>query len=248
MGTNSIIDTHLHLWNPGAIRYPWLAGVESLNKPFLLPDYRAATEGIPVTSMVFVQCEADFAQFRDEAEWVAAQARIDPRIRGIVAWAPLEKGDRAREDLAALKRISLLRGIRRIIQFEDDPAFCLRPDFVRGVQLLAEFDLHFEICSKGVEQFANVLQLVRRCPDTRFILDHIGKPFIDRQVMEPWRKHLRELAALPNTWCKVSGLVNEADMKQWKAEDLTPYLVTAHRRETRRGARVRVTPLVGPSS
>lgn len=219
-----VIDTHLHLWDPSRLRYSWLDGVEPLNRPHLLPDYREATRNIPIEAMVFVQCEAEFSLFLDEAAWAAEQVKLDPRIRGIVAWAPLEKGEAAREDLAELKRIPLLRGIRRIIQFEADPAFCLRPDFVRGVQLLADFDLHFEICIKGDDQSANALELARRCPDVRFILNHIGKPFIARKVMEPWRTHLRALAALPNTWCKVSGLVNEADMKHWTPDDLVPYL------------------------
>jgi L-fuconolactonase len=224
MPIESMVDTHLHLWDPARIRYPWLDQVDPLNRPHLLPDYAAATANLHIEMMVFVQCEADFSLFREEASWVAEQAKIDPRIKGIVAWAPLEQGERARDDLASLKELPLLRGIRRIIQFEADADFCLRPDFIRGVQALADFDLHFEICSKGDAQFANAVELARRCPNVRFMLDHIGKPHIDRKLMEPWRTHLRALASLPNTWCKVSGLVNEADMNQWKAGDLTPYL------------------------
>lgn len=175
--------------------------------------------------MVFVQCEADSAQYRDEVAWVTEQARAEPRIRAVVAWAPLERGDRARQALDALgETCSLLRGIRRIIQFEADPAFCLQPGFVEGTRALAERDLHFEICIKGDEQFRNTLELVRRCPDVRFILDHIGKPFIKERIMEPWAGYLRELAGLPNTWCKMSGLVNEADWDRWVPDDLRPYI------------------------
>ena len=204
--------------------YPWLKDVPKFNKPHLLADYRVATEGIPVERMIFLQCECDPTQYRAEADWVMELARQDPRIVGIVPWAPLEKGDGARVELAALAQNKLIKGIRRIIQFESDPGFCLRPDFVRGVQLLAEFDLHFEICIKGDVQFAKTLQLVRQCPEVSFILDHIGKPFIKERRMEPWGRYIRELAALPNTWCKVSGLVNEADLDKWQPQDLRPYL------------------------
>lgn len=219
-----IIDTHLHLWDVDRMDYPWLADIPALNRTYLPADYQAATEDLRIEAMVFVQAEADFGQFVREAAWVAEQATIDPRIRAIVAWAPLEKGEAARADLELLSRIPLLRGIRRILQSETDPAFCLQPAFVRGVQLLADFGLSFDLCLKGEAQFHNALELVRLCPGVRFILDHIGKPFIQERIREPWASYLAELAALPDTWCKVSGLVNEADVERWEPADLRPYL------------------------
>jgi L-fuconolactonase len=221
-----IIDTHLHIWDIDRIDYPWLADAPAINRSHLPADYRAATAGIPIEKMVFVQCEADFAQYQAEVEWVTEQAREEPGIAGIVAWAPLETGEGARDALTTLAGNPLVRGIRRIIQFEADPGFCLQPDFVRGVQLLAEFDLHFEICIKGDEQFKNTLELVRQCPEVRFILDHIGKPFIKEKIMQPWAGYLQELAALPNTCCKMSGLANEAEWNAWQPADLRPYIDT----------------------
>ncbi|MEW6749754.1 MAG: amidohydrolase family protein [Candidatus Latescibacterota bacterium] len=219
-----IVDTHLHLWDPQRLRYPWLDGIPSLNRPHLLQDYARATAGVPVERMVFLQCECDFSQYRQEVDWVAGLAAEEPRIAGIVPWAPLEQGEDARPALAALAAERRVKGIRRIIQFEADPAFCLRPAFVRGVQLVADFGLHFELCLKGDEQFANVLELVRRCPGVTFVLDHIGKPLIKEGRREPWAQHLRALAGLPDTWCKVSGMVTEADPQAWSADDLRPYL------------------------
>jgi L-fuconolactonase len=219
-----IVDTHLHIWDPGRIDYPWLAGAPKLNRPHLLEHYRAATEGLTIEKMVFVQCEADCSQYADEVAWVTEQARIDPRILGIVAWAPLEKGEAARDELAKLAANPLVRGIRRIIQFEQDPGFCLHPGFVDGVRLLSEFDLSFDICIKGDEQFRNALELVRRCPGVRFIADHINKPFIKERITEPWASYMSELAGLPNTWCKMSGLINEADWESWTPSDLKPYI------------------------
>ena len=219
-----VVDTHLHVWDPANLDYPWLPDEPKINKPHLLSDYRQVTEGIPIERMVFVQCECDFAQFLQETDWVTQQAQEDARLQGIVSWAPLERGEDAREALQQLAANKLVKGIRRIIQFESDDQFCLQPDFIRGVQLLADFDLHFEICSKGDKQSANSLELVRRCPDTKFILDHIGKPSIQEKRMQPWDSFIRDLAALPNTWCKVSGLVNEADLENWTPDDLEPYL------------------------
>lgn len=218
-----IIDTHLHLWDPSYLRYAWLDDNALLNKPYLLEDYRRACGPVEVAQMVFLQCECDFAQFKDEADWVTSLAQSDPRITGIVPWAPLEGGDNARPSLEKLAANPLIKGIRRIIQFEPDPEFCLRPDFVQGVQVLPEYGFHFEICIAH-QHLANTLKLVAQCPNTTFILDHIGKPDIKQHLYEPWKQEIKTLAGFPNVWCKVSGLVTEADHQQWTPADLQPYI------------------------
>ncbi|BET68943.1 amidohydrolase [Opitutales bacterium ASA1] len=218
-----IVDTHLHLWDLDRLSYPWLDHVPVLRRNHLLTDYREACGPVQVAKMVFLQCECDFARFEEEAAWIASLASVDPRIRGIVPWAPLEKGDTVEGDLERLVAIPLVRGIRRIIQFEPDPEFCVRPDFVRGVRTLPRFGLSFDLCVK-CHQLPNTIELVRRCPEVRFVLDHIGKPNIARGELDPWRTHVRELAAFPNVWCKVSGLATEADFEHWTPADLRPYL------------------------
>ena len=218
-----IVDTHLHIWDTNRLRYPWLDGIPLLNKPYVLEDYNQATGPVQVEKMVFLQCECEPSQFMQEAEWVTEQAQIDPRIQGIVPWVPLEQGDAGRVHLEALARNPLIKGVRRIIQFEPDPEFCLRPDFVAGVQALADYGLSFDICiHEG--QMANTIKMVQQCPNVQFILDHIGKPQIKNQLMEPWRTEIKQLAGLPNVWCKVSGLVTEADHKHWTPADLRPYI------------------------
>ena len=218
-----IVDTHLHIWNLDRLRYPWLASVPLLNKNHLIEDYVRACGPVEVAKMVFLQCECDPAQFQLEAEWVAEVAKVDPRIRGIVPWAPLEKGVAAEEELARLAADPLVKGIRRIIQFEPDQNFCLRPDFVRGVRLLPKYGLTFDLCINHT-QLANTIALVRQCPQVTFVLDHIAKPDIKAGRLDPWRAELRELAGLPNVWCKLSGLVTEADHARWTPADLRPYI------------------------
>lgn len=220
----AVVDTHVHLWDPDRLSYPWLKEVPPIQQAHLLEDYRAAIEGIPIERMVFLQCECDPSQYLEEACWVSALARDEPRLKGMVPWAPLEKGADVLPELETLTEDPLVKGIRRIVQFEEDDHFCLQPSFVEGVQLLAQFDLHFEICTKGNVQMANVVKLVRQCPNVRFILDHIGKPFIKEKETKPWEQAIRELAELPNTRCKISGLVNEADWESWQPADLQPYL------------------------
>ena len=218
-----IVDTHLHIWDLGRMRYPWLASAPPLNKNHLIDDYRRACGPVQVAKMVFLQCECDSAQFQQESDWVTEVSRTDPRIRGIVPWAPLERGEAAGEALARLAANPLVKGIWRIIQFEADPEFCLKPDFVRGVQTLHAHGLSFDLCINH-RQLANTIKLVRQCPNVRFILDHIAKPDIKSGLLEPWRKELRELARLENVWCKMSGLVTEADHAKWKPSDLKPYI------------------------
>jgi L-fuconolactonase len=218
-----IVDTHLHLWDPGRLRYPWLASVPALNRRHLIADYRAACGPVAVGKMVFVQCDCVPAQFLAECDWVTSVAREDSRIRGIVPFAPLERGAAVAPALEQLAANPLVKGVRRLIQSEPDLEFCLRPDFVHGVKLLPRFGFTFDLCITH-RQLANTIRLVRQCPEVPFILDHIAKPDIKAGVMDPWRAELRELAALPNVGCKLSGLATEADHARWAAADLRPYI------------------------
>ena len=218
-----IVDTHLHIWDLGKLSYPWLANVPLLNRNHLIEDYQRACGNVAVAKMVFLQCECTPAQYQDELKWVTEVASVDPRLRGIVPWAPLEKGAAVEAELAQLAGNSRVKGIRRIIQFEADQEFCLRPDFVRGVQLLPRYGLTFDLCINHT-QLANTLKLVRQCPEVRFIMDHIAKPDIKSGRLDPWRAEMKALAAFPNVWCKMSGLVTEADMDHWKPADLQPYI------------------------
>jgi L-fuconolactonase len=218
-----LIDTHVHLWDPARLRYAWLAGEPALNRPFLIDDYRQACGSVPVAKLVFVQCECDPAQSEQEAAWVSEVAAFDPRLRGIVAQAPLENGDAVEARLVRLAANPLVKGVRRLLQAEADDAFCLRPDFVRGVKRLPHFGFSFDLCVYH-RQLPAVIRLVRQCPQVRFVLDHAGKPGIKAGLLEPWRAELRELARLPNVSCKLSGLATEADPAQWTPADLRPYL------------------------
>jgi L-fuconolactonase len=116
----------------------------------------------------------------------------------------------------------MVKGVRRLLQ--DEPAaFVVEPNFVRGVQSLADFDLSFDICIRH-HQLEATIELVKQCPQVRFVLDHFGKPDIKAHLMEPWTTNLAQLAALPNVCCKLSGLVTEADWQHWTAADLQPYI------------------------
>jgi len=218
-----IIDAHLHLWDPRHFRMSWLDGNATLNQPYGLAEYRAHTAGLPIDAMVYLQVDVEPPYALLEARWAVARANEDERLQAIIAWAPVEYGDQARAFLAELVATDRrIKGVRRILQSEAVD-FCLQPDFVRGVQLLSEYGLSFDICINH-RQLANVIAMVRQCPETAFILDHIGKPDIKGRRLDPWRAEIDEFAAFPNVVCKISGMVTEADHQNWTPADLAPYV------------------------
>src|SRR2546425_1047997 len=220
--TLSIIDAHVHLWNPEQFSMPWLVDIPLLNRPYGPQDYREQTQGLHIIAMVYVEVGVEPQEPLREARRVADLAREEPRLQAIVAAAPVERGAAVREHLESLVAISpLIKGVRRNLQDETAPDFCLQPDFVAGVRLLAEYDLSFDLCIKHW-QLPGVIELVRLCPGTAFILDHLGKPDIKQQQLDSWQADLRKLTELPNVVCKISGMVTEAYHERWQPADLEP--------------------------
>jgi L-fuconolactonase len=216
-----IIDSHVHIYDPEALSYPWMDRVAALKSPHLPADYDRQRDGVAIDRYVFVEVDAAPGQRVDEARWVGALA--DPRLAAIVASAAIEDGAAVRPQLDALMAATpKLRGIRRLIQGEAVD-FCIQPGFVEGVKLLAGYDLSFDLCIFH-PQFDSALELVRRCPEIRFVLDHIGKPGIKAGIDQPWRDQMKALAALPNVWCKLSGVVTEADPAAWTRAQIEPYI------------------------
>ena len=219
-----IIDAHVHLWNPSQFAMPWLVRAPSLNRPYGLADYWAQTQGLPIHTLVYIEVGVEPQEVLREAQQIVELAQGEPRLQAIVAAAPVERGLAVREHLEALVALSpLVKGVRRNVEDEAGANFCLQPAFIAGVRLLAEFGLSFDLCLKHW-QLPAVTELVSRCPDTAFILDHIGKPDIKQGMLDPWQTDLLRLAELPNVACKVSGMVTEADHAAWQLADLAPFL------------------------
>lgn len=221
-----IVDSHVHLWDPARIHYPWLAGLPALNQAFLPADFSAATATTGVEKMIFVESGCDSALGSAEAKWISGLAKQEPRLKGIVAHAPLEKGRGVRAELDALAAVPLVKGVRRLLQGEADVNFCRRTNFLTGVELLEEFGFSFDLCIRH-EQLPGATELVRQFPRVTFILDHLGKPDVRGRHTGPWSKHLQALAAQPNIVCKISGLATEADHVRWQPDDLKFYLERA---------------------
>ncbi len=222
-----IVDAHVHLWDPARFRMPWLDDVPALDAEIGLDDYVTATAGLDVAGFVYLEVDVAPAYALLEASSLARLAEQQPRILGIVSFAPLEFGNRIAAYLEAIVALgSRIKGVRRLTQGEPDPAFCLRPGFIEGAKQLARFGLSCDLCCTW-EQLGPTVDLVRRCPETSFILDHLGKPNIRARQLDPWRDQITSLASLPNVVCKISGAVTEADHDHWTIDDIKPYLLHA---------------------
>ena len=221
-----IVDSHVHLADPQRFGYAWTRNAPSLNRTVLPADLSKAAAPVEVDTIVFVEVDVDDPQQVAEAEWIESLAGQEPRLKGMVASLPLERGDGVQGDLERMLRCKRLRGIRRLIQNQKDPDFCLQPKFIEGLKLLARHDLVFDICIFH-HHLPNAIKMVKQCPEVRFVLDHIAKPAIKAGEFEPWGRNLKELAALPNVTCKISGVTTEADHKTWTREQLKPYIAHA---------------------
>ena len=223
----AIVDSHVHFYDPGRLSYHWLKSVPKLDRSFLPADYARLTAGVDVEAMVFVEVDAASGQHLAEARFLEEQSLVEPRLRGMVASMPLVKGAAVEPELAEYARLPLARGVRRLIErHHREPGWALRDEFVAGVQLLREFGFTFDLCLFH-PQLAEVTELARRCPEIDFVVDHIAKPDIRNGIREPWWRELREIARLPNVWCKVSGVITEADHTRWTEAEVAPYVAHA---------------------
>jgi L-fuconolactonase len=230
MVTVPMIDAHVHLWDPARFRMPWLEEIPALKRPYELEQYQEQTAGLPIEGIIYVEVDVAPEEALRETQWIVECAQHDSRILGIVAAARIEEQGPLRPYLETLVALGpQIKGIRRNLQGETAAGFCLQPAFVQGIRMLPEYELSFDLCLTH-SQLPDVVQLVRLCPETRFVLDHLGKPNIRDHVLDPWRDQIRELASFPNVMCKLSGMVTEADHQHWVPEDLAPYI--AHVLET----------------
>ncbi|MFI7542127.1 amidohydrolase family protein [Actinoplanes sp. NPDC049599] len=216
----ALVDAHLHLWDPRRFRYPWLAGLPALDRPF--GPAELDTGGHRLTGAVFVEAGRAPAQAVDEIRWVERFAAGLPALRGAVAHADLERGGEVAADLRRLAAIPLVRGVRRNVQ-DEPPGFATGPGHLDGVRLLAGHGFTADLCVRHA-QLPEITELVARVPQVTFVLDHLGKPPVRDGGLDPWREHLRRLAGHPNVVCKLSGLTTEAGPGRGEPADLLPYL------------------------
>jgi L-fuconolactonase len=216
------IDTHQHFWNYHPSEYGWIdESMAAIRRDFLPADLKPELERAGFDGCVVVQVR----QSLEETSWLLKLAGEAPFILGVVGWVDL-RSPQLRSELEKFSADSKLVGVRHIVQGEPDDNFLLQPEFLRGVSQLLEFRMAYEILIYP-RHLPVAAEFVRRLPEQRFVLNHLAKPFIKDQILHPWAEGIRELAKFPNVYCKLSGMVTEADWHGWKAEHFTPYLDVA---------------------
>jgi L-fuconolactonase len=221
----NLIDSHQHFWDPGVGDYPWMSGdYQPLARPRGPSDLSPLLEAAGVKGTVAIQARQKLAETRFLLE-CAAEA---PWILGVVGWVDLTSPALA-ETIDEIRRGPegrRLVGIRHLVHDEEDPEWLLRDDVLRGLGVLAEAGLVYDLLVR-LRELPAAIEVARRLPELGFVLDHLAKPPIAAGEIEPWATAIGDLARLPNVTCKVSGMVTEADWRSWKPADLIPYVAKA---------------------
>jgi L-fuconolactonase len=218
------IDAHHHLWRYKAEEYGWIDdSMTSLRRDFTPDDLSKAMASAKIDGAIAVQAQ----QTLEETHELLSLAEANPVLSAVVGWAPIASANfpMCLEDLTTYPK---LRGLRHVIQAEPDDRFILRNDFNRGIRALLPTGLVYEILMYE-RHLPQAIEFVDAHPNQIFVLDHIGKPRIREQMLSPWRERIGELARRENVFCKVSGMVTEADWQTWTEADLRPYLETVLR-------------------
>jgi L-fuconolactonase len=215
------IDAHQHFWKYSLAEYGWMGDNMAVLKRDHLPDELQKLGGtVGIGGSVAVQARQSLA----ENEFLLGLAKKHSFIKGVVGWVDLRADeDELEEQIEVCIENEKFKGVRHVVQDEPDDDFMMRPDFLRGIAKLDEYGLVYDILIYP-KQLKCARKLVEKFPMQLFVLDHIAKPFIKRGEIEPWKKEMRELARHENVWCKVSGMVNEADWANWKPADFVPYM------------------------
>jgi len=217
------IDSHHHIWDLSVRDQEWIAGeaMQPIRRNFSISDLEVVSATSRIDKTILVQTVADYTETPELLEI----AQSEQLVGAVVGWLKIDAPD-AIEHLQKyldLPGAEYLKGIRDIAQDHPDPNYLAKPETISNVQKLGELGITYDLLTKTPE-LAAAIKLVRACPDVQFVMDHISKPRIAKQEMEPWKTLMSELATFPNVLCKVSGLVTEANWNEWQVKDFKPYV------------------------
>ncbi len=219
-----IIDTHQHLWDLKLFRLPWIKPGSPLNRSYLPADYDATVKGLNVVKSVYMEVDVDPAQQTAEAEYVTALCQRPDTVMVAAVVSGRPASDAFGKYLDQFRGNSRIKGIRQVLHGPTTPAgFCLDPQFIKGIRLLGERGLSFDLCMRP-DELLDAAKLAQECPGTRFILDHCGNGpvFADRTK---WEKGIAEVARMKNVVAaKISGIIVQTEGRKWSPDDLAPVI------------------------
>jgi L-fuconolactonase len=219
-----ITDTHVHLWDLKALRLAWLKGAPTLNRSFLWDDYRKVSAGLNIVKAIYIEVDVDPSQQEQEAHSIAELCgRGETYLAGaVISGRPAS--ERFAEYLRPLAKDPAIRGVRQVLHAaEPPPGFCLSPSFIRGIRLLGELEMSFDLCMRPGE-LSDWAKLIEACPSTQFVLDHCGNADVFAADLTPWKRGIAGIAERSNACCKVSGIVASTKGREWRADDLAPII------------------------
>jgi len=212
------IDAHQHFWKYDSVTHSWIDDeMATIRHDFNPADLKPLLEANGLDGCIAVQAD----QTEAETDFLLQLAKENDFIKGVVGWVDL-RSENIRERLAHYAQFPLIKGFRHVLQGEE-PEFMLHPDFKRGIAALKEFNFTYDLLLFP-QHLKAALELVKENPDQRFVIDHIAKPAIKNGLIYEWEKDIQTIAKQQNVYCKVSGMVTEADYKNWTKADMTPYM------------------------
>jgi len=217
-----IVDTHQHLWDLTKFRLPWHKEGSPLARSFLMSDYLSATAGLNVVKAVYMEVDVAPEQQTAEAQYILdiCKRRNVPTVAAVISGRPASEG--FKKYLDPFKNSGTIKGVRQVLHSPDVPAgYCLSADFIKGIRLLGELGMSFDICVRPGE-LADAAKLIDACPDTRFILDHCGNADVQAKDHTQWQRDIAAVAKRKQVVGKVSGIVVSAKPGAWKVDDLAP--------------------------
>lgn len=214
-----IIDSHQHFWKYEPEKHAWIDDdMAVIRKDFMPDDLAKVYQEHGIDGCVAVEADQNPA----ETEFLLQLAEKHPFIKGVVGWVDL-RSDSIEAHLETYRHQKKLKGFRHVVQAEADHNFLLRPNFLRGVSKLEKHNFTYDILIFP-HQLGAALEFVKRFPNQRFVIDHIAKPYIKDGFFDGWAVLMKEIAKQENVFCKLSGMITEADYKSWTSEQIHPYM------------------------
>lgn len=213
------IDAHQHFWIFDAIRDSWINDdMRVIQRDFLPHDLQYVLHENGMDGCIAVQAD----QSEEQNAFLLHLTEGNDFIKGIVGWVDLQ-AENIEERLKFYNHTKLMKGFRHVLQGESNRALMLEPAFKRGISLLNKYNFTYDILIFP-DQLKYAAQLAQEFPQQKFVLDHIAKPDIKSNKIGEWAADIKQLAANKNVYCKVSGMVTEADWHNWANDTFTKYL------------------------
>lgn len=190
----------------------------AIRQNFLPTDLGPILKSNGIDGTIAVQA----SESHEETQFLVDLSTMYAMIKGVVGWVDLQSTT-IEQHLERFSQYAIIKGFRHVIEGEDDPDFLTRPAFLRGIKALTKYNYTYDLLIRP-RHYSSTLACVAENPEQRFVLDHMAKPAIREKAFDEWAAFIEKLATFPNVFCKISGLVTEANWTNWNVEDFKPYI------------------------